>query len=128
MANLTKILVILHVHVMLLTFNCGMVKFANGYQEKTWCVAKPSSSEAELIANINFACDQVKDCRLIQEGGACYCPNNILNHASVVMNFYYQMMGRNTWNCDFGGSGLIVITDPSRKTNTKNSYAYCVYS
>ncbi|KAK1298724.1 hypothetical protein QJS10_CPB14g00519 [Acorus calamus] len=29
--------------------------------EKTWCVAKPSSDDATLLANINYACSQV-DC------------------------------------------------------------------
>lgn len=30
------------------------------------------------------------------------------------MNLYYQTMVRNVWNCDFKGSGLIAITDPSK--------------
>ncbi|XP_057996990.1 glucan endo-1,3-beta-D-glucosidase-like isoform X2 [Hevea brasiliensis] len=90
----------------------GIVNPVNG-QEKTWCVAKPSSSDAELTANINFACDNLKDCRLIQPNGACYNPNTNINHASVVMNLYYQSNGRNSWNCDFKDSGLISKNDPS---------------
>ncbi|EEF42676.1 hydrolase, hydrolyzing O-glycosyl compounds, putative [Ricinus communis] len=89
----------------------GIVKLPNA--EKTWCVAKPSSSEAELVANINFACDQLNDCKLIQPNGTCYYPSNYINHASVVMNLYYQSKGRNTWNCDFKNSGLISKKDPS---------------
>ncbi|TYI41819.1 hypothetical protein ES332_A01G053000v1 [Gossypium tomentosum] len=84
----------------------GTLMMVNG--QKSWCVAKPSSDQATLLANINFACSQV-DCR----------PDNLMNHASIAMNLYYQAKGRNKWNCDFRGSGLIVITNPS--------YADCIY-
>ncbi|WCJ27360.1 Carbohydrate-binding X8 domain superfamily protein [Euphorbia peplus] len=89
-----------------------MVNLANG-EEKTWCVAKPSASEAELAANINYACEQIGNCKIIEEGGSCYFPSTKINHASVVMNIYYQLMGRNYWNCDFRGSALRVTTNPS---------------
>ncbi|WOH03063.1 hypothetical protein DCAR_0522454 [Daucus carota subsp. sativus] len=84
----------------------------------TWCVAKPSSDEATLQANINYACEHV-DCSLIKKGCPCFSPESLINHASVVMNLYYQCKGRNQWNCHFGGSGLVTITDPS--------YSSCVY-
>ncbi|KVI02133.1 glucan endo-1,3-beta-D-glucosidase [Cynara cardunculus var. scolymus] len=80
--------------------------------KKTWCVAKPSSSEAMLLENVNYACSQV-DCGILAKGGACYLPDNLINHASIAMNIYYQCKGRNSWNCHFGNSGLITITDPS---------------
>ncbi|KAJ0452889.1 putative glucan endo-1,3-beta-D-glucosidase [Helianthus annuus] len=80
--------------------------------QKTWCVAKPSSSQAILLENINFACSQV-DCSRLQKGGACYSPDNAINHASVAMNLYFQSKGRNTWNCDFKNSGLLTLSDPS---------------
>ncbi|XVF18419.1 hypothetical protein REPUB_Repub11eG0019800 [Reevesia pubescens] len=94
----------------------GSLMMVNG--QKTWCVAKPSSDQATLLGNINFACSQV-DCRVMQKGCPCYSPDNLINHASIAMNLYYQAKGRNKWNCDFRGSGLIVITDPS--------YANCLY-
>ncbi|XP_050234590.1 glucan endo-1,3-beta-D-glucosidase-like [Mercurialis annua] len=97
---------------MIFSINSGMVKLADA-QGKTWCVAKPSSSEAELTENINYACGELRDCRLIQPNGGCYSPNSYINHASVVMNLYYQSKGRNTWNCDFKNSGLISTKDPS---------------
>ncbi|KAK9077437.1 hypothetical protein SSX86_005774 [Deinandra increscens subsp. villosa] len=81
--------------------------------EKTWCVAKPSSSESELLENVKYACDRV-DCGILKKGGACFLPDNLINHASIAMNIYYQCNGRNTWNCHFGGSGLITVTDPSK--------------
>ena len=94
------------------------------HQEKTWCIAKPSSSEAELAENINYVCDQLKDCSLIQANGACYNPNTSINHASVAMNMYYQSNGRNPWNCDFKNSGLISKTDPSKHTLIKQRILY----
>ncbi|XP_011098152.1 major pollen allergen Ole e 10 [Sesamum indicum] len=87
-------------------------------QQKTWCVAKPSSDQGTLMANIEFACSQV-DCSILQKGCPCFVPDNLMNHASVAMNMYYQSKGRNHWNCYFGNSGLVVMTDPS--------YGSCLY-
>ncbi|XP_073284069.1 major pollen allergen Ole e 10-like [Primulina huaijiensis] len=89
-------------------------------QEMHWCVAKPSSEQVALNDNIQYACNNLADCRVIQPGGACYLPNNLINHASVVMNLYFQSRGRQNWNCEFGGTGLRVITDPS--------YGSCSYN
>lgn len=80
---------------------------------KTWCVAKPSSDQATLLDNINYACSHV-DCRVLSSGCPCYSPGNLINHASIAMNLYYQANGRNYWNCNFKNSGLIVITNPSK--------------
>lgn len=77
-----------------------------------WCVAKPTTDNEKLLKNINFACSKV-DCSIILEGGSCYLPDNPLNHASVAMNLYFQAQGRHHWNCDFEGSGLITVIDPS---------------
>ncbi|KAI6690259.1 hypothetical protein NL676_027087 [Syzygium grande] len=82
------------------------------HAQKTWCVAKPSSDQATLMANINYACSQV-DCQILRKGCPCAYPDNLMNHASIAMNLYYQANGRNWWNCDFRKSGLIVVTDPS---------------
>jgi len=82
-------------------------------QDKTWCVAKPSATDAELSANLEFACVHV-DCTTIQPNGPCFNPNTFINHASVAMNLYYSFHGRNLWNCDYQKSGLITKTDPSK--------------
>ncbi|KAK1320400.1 Glucan endo-1,3-beta-D-glucosidase [Acorus calamus] len=87
--------------------------------EKTWCVAKPSSDDATLLANINYACSQV-DCRFMQKGCPCFYPDTLINHASAVMNLYYQSRGRNPWNCFFKNSAIVTVTDPS--------YGSCVYA
>ncbi|XP_020105788.1 major pollen allergen Ole e 10-like isoform X2 [Ananas comosus] len=80
--------------------------------QRTYCVAKPSTDEATLAANLNYACSQV-DCGVLQRGGPCFYPDSLISHASVAMNLYYQSRGRNAWNCYFRSSGLIVTTDPS---------------
>ncbi|XP_059669130.1 glucan endo-1,3-beta-D-glucosidase-like [Cornus florida] len=92
----------------------GIMSFAHGQApgQGSWCMAKPSSSDVELLENINYACG-VANCSAIQNDGPCYNPASLLNHASVAMNLYYQKAGRNFWNCDFKKSGVIVVTDPS---------------
>ncbi|KAJ3679387.1 hypothetical protein LUZ60_017398 [Juncus effusus] len=82
------------------------------HAEKTWCIAKPGTADTSLQDNIEYACSQV-NCWPIRKGGPCFYPNTLISHASVAMNIYYQANGRNDWNCDFSGTGLIVTTDPS---------------
>nr|XP_010907228.1 major pollen allergen Ole e 10-like [Elaeis guineensis] len=85
---------------------------ASSQGQKTWCVAKPSSNNATLTENLNYACSQV-DCKVLQKDCLCFYPDNLISHASVAMNLYYQARGRNYWNCYFKNSGLITTTDPS---------------
>ncbi|OMP02551.1 hypothetical protein CCACVL1_02764 [Corchorus capsularis] len=42
------------------------------------------------------------NCGLIQPNGSCFTPDTPINHASVVMNFYYQLVGRPISACYFG--------------------------
>jgi exo-beta-1,3-glucanase (GH17 family) len=86
-----------------------------GNPGKTWCVAKPGSPDKDVTNALDFACGEGgADCGAIQAGGACFNPNTIISHASFAYNTYYQKMGRNYWNCYFGGTGVITITDPSK--------------
>ncbi|XP_011100678.1 major pollen allergen Ole e 10-like [Sesamum indicum] len=81
---------------------------------RTWCIVKPSTSEEKLDDIIQYCCTQPNvDCKVIQAGGTCYRPPNKISDASVVMNIYYHLNGRQDFNCDFKGSGLIVTRDPS---------------
>ncbi|XP_042444676.1 major pollen allergen Ole e 10-like [Zingiber officinale] len=95
----------------------GTTKLVQG--QKTWCVSKPSSDDATLAANLNYACSQV-DCSILQRGYGCFYPDTLMSHSSIAMNLYYQSRGRNFWNCYFRGSGLLVTTDPS--------FGSCVYA
>ncbi|KAM7517382.1 hypothetical protein LguiA_006965 [Lonicera macranthoides] len=86
-----------------------------------WCVAKPHADEKVIQAVLDFSCGPGGvDCREIYESGDCFQPNKIHAHASYAMNAYYQMHGRNYWNCDFKGTGLVTFSDPS--------YGTCRYS
>ncbi|XP_024028249.1 glucan endo-1,3-beta-D-glucosidase [Morus notabilis] len=102
--------------ILFLSFTSETLLVVNG--QKTWCVAKPSSDQATLLANLNYACSQV-DCQILQKGCPCSSPESLINRASVAMNLYYHSRGRNHWNCDFRNSALIVLTDPS--------YGNCIY-
>ncbi|XP_019447872.1 PREDICTED: major pollen allergen Ole e 10-like [Lupinus angustifolius] len=103
-----------------LLLNSGeYLNFAEGeVEQETWCIARYTSNDAQLNNNIFYACNDLKDCMMIQEGGSCFNPNNLLGHASAAMNQYYANNGRNPWNCDFSGTGLILITDPSYENCT----------
>ncbi|KAG7639593.1 putative glucan endo-1,3-beta-D-glucosidase [Arabidopsis thaliana] len=86
----------------------------------SWCVAKPGTPIKQLVKNLNNVCSNSSvHCEVVSEGGACYDPINLYNSASVVMNLYYQNQGRQYSKCDFEGSGIISVTDPS--------YECCIY-
>ncbi|XP_050378799.1 glucan endo-1,3-beta-glucosidase 12-like [Argentina anserina] len=79
-----------------------------------WCIAKPHADEKVLQAVLDFCCGGGGvDCREIYDNGDCFEPNKLLAHASYAMNAYYQMHGRNYWNCDFKGTGLVTFSDPT---------------
>ncbi|CAL9193955.1 glucan endo-1,3-beta-glucosidase 7-like [Musa acuminata AAA Group] len=88
---------------------------------KGWCVPREGATDAELQANLDYACGQPGvDCRPIQEGGACYLPNTVRSHAAYAMNQFYQASGRNSWDCGFSDSAVLTTDNPS--------YATCVYA
>ena len=81
-----------------------------------WCVAKPHADDKVLQSVLDFCCGPGGvDCREIYEGGDCFQPNKLLAHASYAMNAYYQMHGRNYWNCDFKATGIVTFSDPSKQ-------------
>lgn len=80
----------------------------------TWCVPKAGVSDAELQANLDYACGQGIDCVAIQQGGACFEPNTLLNHAAYAMNLLYQTAGRNPLTCDFSQTAMLSTNNPSK--------------
>lgn len=79
-----------------------------------WCVAKPHSDDKVLQSVLDFCCGPGGvDCREVYVSGGCFEPDKLHAHASYAMNVYYQMHGRNYWNCDFKGTGLVTFSDPS---------------
>jgi hypothetical protein len=80
------------------------------------CVAKPHADEKVLQAVLDLFCGPGGvDCREIYVSGDCFAPDKLHAHASYAMNAYYQMHGRNHWNFDFKGTGLVTFSDRSYK-------------
>lgn len=84
-----------------------------------WCVAKPGSTDQMLQAGLDYACNHA-DCGPIQQGGSCFDPNTLVQHAAFAVNMYYQSMGRHKWDCDFNDSALLSLTDPSKPPSVSN--------
>ncbi|KAF8116790.1 hypothetical protein N665_0014s0053 [Sinapis alba] len=91
-----------------------MIHYLPVVSSTKFCVAGVDSTSLQLQANINFGCSQGVDCRAIQPGGSCFNPNKLINHASYVMNAYYQSHGRTQEACKFvfGVYGIITATYP----------------
>ncbi|KAM1160112.1 hypothetical protein ACFX19_033768 [Malus domestica] len=80
---------------------------------QSWCVAKSGAPQAALQAALDYACGMGGvDCSQIQQGGSCYDPNSLQNHASYAFNSYYQKHPVST-SCDFGGVATMVSANPS---------------
>jgi hypothetical protein len=79
----------------------------------SWCVASPGASPTALQVALDFACGQGgADCSAIQQGGSCYSPSTVKDHASFAFNSYYQSNPVQT-SCDFGGTAVLTSTNPS---------------
>ncbi|TVU30785.1 hypothetical protein EJB05_22426 [Eragrostis curvula] len=79
-----------------------------------WCVAKPTVPEDKLQEAMDYACGQDGvDCQEIAAGGSCFYPDNIASHASYAFNSYWQKMRRIGGSCDFGGTAVLIHSDPS---------------
>ncbi|CAA6665811.1 unnamed protein product [Spirodela intermedia] len=86
-----------------------------------WCVAKNNADDGPLQAALDWACGLGgADCRPIQQGGACFEPNDIQFHASYAFNDYYLRNGVSQQACDFGGTAALTSLNPSN-TNCRFS-------
>ncbi|KAL6572706.1 hypothetical protein OROMI_013664 [Orobanche minor] len=78
-----------------------------------WCVPKSNASDAQLQANLDYACGQAIDCGPIQPGGACFEPTTLASHATYAMNLLYQTSDKNPSSCDFSQTATLTSINPS---------------
>ncbi|TKY70652.1 Glucan endo-1,3-beta-glucosidase 13 [Spatholobus suberectus] len=82
--------------------------------QKLWCVAKPSVPEETLQQAMDYACGEGgADCMEITPQGNCYNPDTVVAHASYAFNIYWQKHKRNGGTCSFGGTAMLINSDPS---------------
>ncbi|KAK3025044.1 hypothetical protein RJ639_043322, partial [Escallonia herrerae] len=80
---------------------------------QSWCVVKSGAMESAIQSALDYACGiGGADCSTIQQGGSCYNPNTLQNHASYAFNSYYQKNPVQT-SCEFGGAAMLTNTNPS---------------
>ncbi|KAL5786592.1 hypothetical protein ACOSQ2_008990 [Xanthoceras sorbifolium] len=63
-----------------------------------WCVENPAIGDLTLKGVIDVICGKA-DCSPIKEGGSCFLPDTLINHASFAVNLYYQNNGRDPKAC-----------------------------
>ncbi|KAI5439431.1 hypothetical protein KIW84_024996 [Lathyrus oleraceus] len=83
--------------------------------QKLWCVAKPSVPEETLQQALDYACGEGgADCMEITTSqGNCFYPDNLVAHASYAFNSYWQKHKKNGGTCNFGGTAMLIHSDPS---------------
>ncbi|KAL8229232.1 hypothetical protein R6Q57_014132 [Mikania cordata] len=82
--------------------------------ERVWCVAKPSVPSEKLQEAMDYACGEGgADCSAISPTGSCYFPDSIVAHASYAFNSYWQQNKNNGGSCGFGGTAMLITSDPS---------------
>jgi hypothetical protein len=67
-----------------------------------WCVASQSAAETTVKVALDYACGYGADCSQIQQGGVCFDPDTLRDHASYAFNDYCQKNPALT-HCLFGG-------------------------
>ncbi|PIM98982.1 Glucan endo-1,3-beta-D-glucosidase [Handroanthus impetiginosus] len=79
-----------------------------------WCVAKPNVPPETLQVALDYACGEGgADCDAIRTDGSCYYPDTLVAHASYAFNSYWQNNKKNGGTCGFGGTAMLINSDPS---------------
>ena len=91
--------------------------------QKLWCVAKPHVPEETLQQALDYACGEgAADCTEILPQGNCYNPDTVVAHASYAFNSYWQKHKRHGGTCSFGGTAMLINSDPSKHALSIISY------
>ncbi|CAD6339292.1 unnamed protein product [Miscanthus lutarioriparius] len=95
----------------------GAVGVSGGAQ--LWCVAKNNAEDGALQSAIDWACSVDggrADCAAIQQGGACFDPPDLQQHASYAFNDYFLRSGgaASPAACDFSGAAALTALNPSK--------------
>ncbi|KAF2581315.1 hypothetical protein F2Q70_00008086, partial [Brassica cretica] len=85
---------------------CNRLSSSCKFQSK-----KPLRASVVCDSFIGDRCSQGNvDCNPIKPGGPWFEPNTLRNHASFVMNEYYQSNGRTDEACYFNDTSMYIIT------------------
>lgn len=88
------------------------------HHEGLWCVAKPSVPSDQLQEALDYACGEGgADCEAIGPSGSCYNPDSVVAHASYAFNSYWQKNKKNGGTCGFGGTAMLISSDPSKTSS-----------
>lgn len=93
-------------------------------QTGSYCVALSTADPTQLQKALDWACGSGStlgnvDCSALQQGGSCYEPNSVINHASYAFDAYYVKQNGASGSCSFNGLATVTQTNPSNGT--------CVY-
>ncbi|CAL9123021.1 unnamed protein product [Musa acuminata var. zebrina] len=80
---------------------------------RTWCIANPLANPKALQNDLDNLCGGGIDCHSIQPGGACYEPNTLVDHVSVVYNLYYKSHQSRPAACN-GTGNMPTVSDPCK--------------
>ncbi|MED6207609.1 hypothetical protein PIB30_037306 [Stylosanthes scabra] len=94
--------------------------------EAEWCVARFDASEKDLQQGLDYACLIGADCDAIQDGGPCFYPDNLRDHANYAYDTYWKKDNRDPSSCDFGGTAEIVTRDPRVAGDRRGNTSYIV--
>lgn len=93
----------------------GGAPAVGGHHHELWCVAKPSVPAETLQEALDYACGEGSaDCEAIANEGSCHFPDTVVAHASYAFNSYWQRTKRNGGTCGFGGTAMLINSDPSK--------------
>lgn len=88
------------------------------HHEGLWCVAKPSVPSDQLQEALDYACGEGgADCEAIGPSGSCYNPDSVVAHSSYAFNSYWQKNKKNGGTCGFGGTAMLISSDPSKTSS-----------